>query len=107
MYGKLRPTPDRDSTDWWDRLARHEFAVQRCDGCDTARFPPRAFCPVCRTENWRWEPIAPEGTVESWIVNRRPFLPGSPEPYVVVLVRLAAIPDCLVHGGWEAEREPE
>ncbi|MEV0352538.1 zinc ribbon domain-containing protein [Nonomuraea sp. NPDC050680] len=110
-YGRppqgVRPTPDRDSKDWWARLAGHEFAVQRCDTCHTARFPPRAFCPACRTEDWRWEAVEPAGTVESWIVNRRPFMPGASEPYVVVLVRLAAVPGCLIHGGWDGYREPE
>ncbi|WP_219467416.1 Zn-ribbon domain-containing OB-fold protein [Nonomuraea rhizosphaerae] len=106
MYGKLRPAPDRDSAAWWERLARHEFAVQRCDGCQAARFPPRAFCPACRTEGWRWEAVEPEGTVESWIVNHQAFVPGVREPYVVVLVRLAAVPDCLLHGGWAADGEP-
>jgi uncharacterized OB-fold protein len=109
-YGRppagIRPSPDRDSSEWWDRIARHEFAVQRCDACGTARFPARAFCPACRTEKWGWEPVEARGAVESWIVSHQPFLPGAREPYVVVLVRLAAVPGCLVQGGWEGEAEP-
>ncbi|MER6575106.1 OB-fold domain-containing protein [Nonomuraea sp. NPDC001023] len=105
-YGP-RPEPDRDSAEWWERLAREGFAVQRCDGCGTARFPARAFCPSCRGEAWRWLPVPAEGVVESWIVNRRAFLPGAGEPYVVVMVRLDAVPGCLVHGNWRgAAPEP-
>ncbi|NUO98609.1 MAG: hypothetical protein HOV96_02690 [Nonomuraea sp.] len=95
-----RPEPDRDSAEWWERLARGEFAVQRCAACGTARLPARAFCPSCRGESWHWERAEPEGVVESWIVNHQPFLPGAGEPYVVVTVRLDAVPGCLVHGNW-------
>ncbi|WP_240197046.1 Zn-ribbon domain-containing OB-fold protein [Nonomuraea lactucae] len=109
MPGPLRGalTPDRDSAPWWERVRRREFAVQRCDTCRTPRFPARAFCPACRTERWHWEAVEPEGTVESWIVNRRAFGPGDGRPYVVVMVRLAGVPGCLLYGSWEApSREP-
>ncbi|MFI6790226.1 Zn-ribbon domain-containing OB-fold protein [Nonomuraea sp. NPDC050383] len=113
MAGGGRPvfqvTTDRDSAPWWERTGRGEFAVQRCEACGTARFPARAFCPACRAERWRWEAVAPEGTVESWIVSHQAFGgagTGGGGPYVVVMVRPAAVPDCLLHGGWRASREP-
>ncbi|MFG3439696.1 Zn-ribbon domain-containing OB-fold protein [Nonomuraea sp. NPDC047897] len=99
-------TPDRDSAPWWERTGRGEFAIQRCDGCGTARLPARAFCPACRTEGWHWEAAEPVGTVESWIVNRRPFAPGIEVPYLVVMVRPDPVPGCLLHGSWHAGREP-
>ncbi|MGN9838152.1 Zn-ribbon domain-containing OB-fold protein [Nonomuraea sp. H19] len=102
-----RPEPDRDSKEWWERIARHEFAVQRCDTCGARRFPARAFCALCRTEAWHWVEVEPEGEVESWIVNHQAFLPGRREPYVVVMVRLAAVPGCVVYGNWHGERLPE
>ncbi|TYB61366.1 hypothetical protein FXF51_28305 [Nonomuraea sp. PA05] len=102
-----RPEPDRDSGEWWERVARREFAVQECDACGTLRFPPRAFCAACRTEGWTWREVAPEGKVESWIVSRQPFVPGLRDPYLVVMVRLKAVPGCLVYGNWRAARQPE
>ncbi|MGW0809401.1 Zn-ribbon domain-containing OB-fold protein [Nonomuraea sp. NPDC002799] len=101
-----RPEPDRDSRPWWERIGRHEFAVQRCDACGTLRFPARAFCPDCRTEGWHWREVAPEGVVESWIVNHQSFLPGRRDPYLVVMVRLAAVPDCRLYGNWHGDRPP-
>ncbi|MCK2219622.1 zinc ribbon domain-containing protein [Actinomadura sp. ATCC 31491] len=101
-----RPEPDRDSREWWERIARHEFAVQRCAGCGVDRFPARAFCPACRGEEWRWRAVEPEGRVESWIVARQPFVPGVAVPYVVVMVRLSAVPDGLAYGNWRGGREP-
>ncbi|MEO3788685.1 OB-fold domain-containing protein [Nonomuraea sp. B10E15] len=102
-----RPEPDRDSREWWERVGRREFAVQVCDTCGTARFPARAFCARCRTEGAHWREVAPEGTVESWIVNHQPFVPGLREPYVVVMVRLVAVPGCFVYGNWRGRRPPE
>ncbi|MGP3910486.1 Zn-ribbon domain-containing OB-fold protein [Nonomuraea sp. 10N515B] len=102
-----RPEPDRDSREWWERIAGHEFAVQRCDTCGTTRFPARAFCPACRSEACHWQEVEPEGRVESWIVNHQAFVPGRRQPYVVVMVRLAAVPGCLVYGNWHGDRPPE
>ncbi|GAA2302557.1 hypothetical protein GCM10010149_59890 [Nonomuraea roseoviolacea subsp. roseoviolacea] len=106
MRPVFQVTTDRDSAAWWERTGRGEFAVQRCDACGRARLPARAFCPACRTERWHWEAAEREGTVESWIVNHQAFGAGGGEPYVVVMVRPAAVPDCLLHGGWRAAREP-
>ncbi|MFC5825622.1 Zn-ribbon domain-containing OB-fold protein [Nonomuraea insulae] len=100
------PQPDRDSAPWWERVAAGEFAVQECDSCGTSRFPPRAFCPRCRTEGWHWHEAEPEGTVESWIVSHQPFVPGRRDPYLVVMIRLAVVPECLVYGNWRGERPP-
>jgi len=100
------PVADRDSAPWWERLARHEFAVQRCGSCATPRFPPRAFCPRCRTESVRWEVVEPAGTVVSWVVSHQAFGPGAAGPYVVVMVELAAVPGGFAYGGWRAGREP-
>lgn len=93
---------DRDSAEWWARVGRREFVVQECNRCGTRRFPARGFCAECRREGWRWVAVEPVGRVESWIVNHRPFAEG----VTVVMVRLDAVPDALVHGNWAGEREP-
>ncbi|MEV4357128.1 Zn-ribbon domain-containing OB-fold protein [Nonomuraea sp. NPDC004186] len=107
MMTAYRPEPDRDSRQWWERVAGQEFAVQECEGCGAVRFPARAFCPECRTEAWHWRDVEPEGVVESWIVNHQPFMPGFGVPYVVVMVRLAAVPGCFVYGNWCGDGSPE
>ncbi|MBG0828765.1 OB-fold domain-containing protein [Planomonospora sp. ID67723] len=103
----MRPVTDRDSAPWWERTARHEFAVQECETCGTLRFPARAYCHRCRTPRWRWRQIEPVGRIESWIVSHQPFLPGAREPYVVVRVRLAEALECVVYGNWRGDGPPE
>ncbi|WP_084959132.1 Zn-ribbon domain-containing OB-fold protein [Thermoactinospora rubra] len=95
---------DRDSREWWERVAGGELAVQECAACGTPRFPARAFCPACRTEGWRWRAVEPVAEVESWIVSHRAF--GGAGPGTVVRVRLAAARECAMYGRWLAGREP-
>lgn len=101
------PRPDRDSAPWWELLAGRRFAVQECDFCGMLRFPPRAFCAACRAEGAHWREVPPEGTVESWIVSRQPFVPGRRDrPIPSGNGRLAAVPGGLIYGNWRAERQP-
>ncbi|WP_238008347.1 zinc ribbon domain-containing protein [Dactylosporangium sp. AC04546] len=101
-----QPRVDRDSAEWWAAVARHELLLQRCDGCDELRWPPRAMCAGCGGFDWTWRPSAGDGTVASWIRSHRAFAPGLPLPHVTVLVRLADQPDLLLPGGWTGTTEP-
>ncbi|MEV7965049.1 zinc ribbon domain-containing protein [Sphaerisporangium sp. NPDC088356] len=102
----IKPVPDRDSAEWWERVARHEFVIQSCEGCGTLRFPARAYCPRCRGRDWSWRQVSPTGRILSWIVNHQPFLPDAPTPYTVVMVRLADAPGCVMVGNWRQSEEP-
>lgn len=90
---------DRDSREWWRRLAGRELVVQRCVACGRSRFPARAFCAFCRTEEWEWVRAGRAGVVESWLVERRREPGGT-----IVRVRLDG---CVFHGRWRGERAPE
>lgn len=95
-----RPQADRDSAPWWEAVRRHELLVQRCEGCGTPRFPPRAVCNRCRSLEYAWTPAAGTGRVYSWIVNHQVFLPSMADevPFTVLLVRLDDGDDLLMYG---------
>ena len=97
---RLVPNPDRDSEEWWEALARHEFVLQRCDACQAWRWPPREICNRCGSFDYTWTPVSGRGTIASWVVNQRAFLPGFEIPYVVVNVRLEEQDDCKLIGSW-------
>ena len=97
---RVTPQADRDSLEWWEALARHEFVLQRCVSCRTWRWPARALCNRCHSFDWSWEPASGRGSVASWIVTRHAFLPGFTAPYAVVTVRLAEQDDLLLPGSY-------
>jgi hypothetical protein len=98
--GPSLPAVDRDSRPWWEALARHELVLQRCDDCDTWRWPARTLCNRCGSLEWRWDPASGRGTIASWIVTRHPFSAAWPTPYVVVIVRLDEQDDVLIPGSY-------
>jgi hypothetical protein len=94
------PTVDRDSLPWWEALARHEFILQRCDACQTWRWPARAICNRCASFDWHWHPASGAATVASWVVTHHAFLPGFEAPYAVLTVRLAEQEDLMLIGSF-------
>jgi uncharacterized OB-fold protein len=100
-----RPVPhaDRDSTPWWEALARHELRFQRCTRCRAWRFPPRAICNRCGSFEHDWEPVSGRATVASWIVNHHAFSADFTPPYAVVTVRLDEQDDVLVIGSFAGD----
>jgi uncharacterized protein len=97
---RLTPQEDRDSAPWWEGVRRHELLVQRCSGCGTLRFPPRAICNRCRGRDADWVPSGGTGKVVSWIVSHQVFVPGMADesPYAVLLVALDDGPDLHLYG---------
>jgi uncharacterized protein len=100
MAEAVRPAPsvDRDSSPWWEAIARHEFVLQRCTSCETWRWPTRAICNRCASFDWQWEAASGRGTIASWVVTHHAFLPGFEAPYAVVTVRLDEQDDILMIG---------
>jgi len=84
------PTPDHESAEFWRRVATHSLALQRCAGCGTVRFYPRALCPECLGQPADWVPVSGRGTVYSFTVCYRPAAEAfaAATPYIVALVDL-------------------
>ncbi|MCO6006477.1 OB-fold domain-containing protein [Actinoallomurus purpureus] len=95
-----RPQVDRDSVPWWEAVRRHELLVQKCGGCGTLRFPPRAICGRCRARESGWVPIEGTGRVASWIVCHQVFMRAFADevPYAVLHVRLDDAEDLFMYG---------
>jgi uncharacterized OB-fold protein len=95
-----QPQTDRDSLEWWEALARHEFVLQRCASCAAWRWPARALCNRCRSFEWGWQSASGDGTIASWIITHHAFLPGFAAPYAVLTVRLQEQDDLLLPGSY-------
>ena len=87
---KPQPVPTPTSQPFWDGLARHEVRVQQCDACRAWVHYPRHRCPVCLSDRLTWHRIAPDGTVYTFTVARRPTAaPFADEvPQIIAVVEL-------------------
>lgn len=86
------PTPQRvrglDADVFWEHVAGRSLRLQRCGSCGTFRYPPAPVCPSCLADTSEWTPVAGAGTILSWVIYHRGYLPAYPPPYNVVSVRL-------------------
>ena len=89
-----RPAMTRDSRGFWEACARHELAFQRCRACGTFRHPPESCCPRCRSFAFTWTVVTGRGSVFSYAVVHRAFLPAldAHVPYTVIVVELDDAP---------------
>ncbi|MFV0526248.1 MAG: Zn-ribbon domain-containing OB-fold protein [Acidimicrobiales bacterium] len=84
------PHPNPDSAPFWAATAEGRFLLQRCTGCGTVMWWPRAVCPECSSFDLAWFEATGEGTVYSFsIVRRTPDRRWAPSaPYVLAYVEL-------------------
>ncbi|MFM8237675.1 MAG: Zn-ribbon domain-containing OB-fold protein [Actinomycetota bacterium] len=90
------PLPDVDdplTAPYFAGAARGELVVPRCAACARFVWYPEPTCPACGAEPV-WTPVSGRGTLFSWAVVRRPFLPAfaGMVPFVTGLVALAEDP---------------
>jgi uncharacterized OB-fold protein len=76
---------------FWTGGTRGELLIQRCQSCGVWVLPPTDRCTACGGE-LRAEPVSGRGTVFTFTVNRHPFNPAVPLPYVIALVELEEQP---------------
>ena len=56
---------------FWSGLEAGELRVQACDRCGTHRVPFAPVCFNCRSFDFSWREISPEGTVAAAVVVHR------------------------------------
>ncbi|MFJ2262299.1 bifunctional MaoC family dehydratase N-terminal/OB-fold nucleic acid binding domain-containing protein [Streptomyces sp. NPDC087844] len=84
-----RPVVNRDNAGFWEGVSRHRLLIQRCEKCETLRFPWLPGCNSCGCLAWDTVEAAGEGTVYSYVVMHHPPFPAFDPPYAVGLVELA------------------
>lgn len=86
---RILPLVDRDSLPFWTAGAERELVIHRCRDCAYYIHPPVPFCPRCEGSDVEPEPVSGRGTVFSFTINHKAWVPGLPVPYVLALVTLA------------------
>ena len=90
------PLPDLDdelTAPFYAAAARGELVMPRCASCGEIVWYPEAVCPADGGV-LNWEPVSGNGTLFSWAVVRRAFLPAFADmvPFVTALVALVEDP---------------
>ena len=96
------PVPDEQSAPFWQAAADHVLTVARCARCGAYSHPPDVVCPHCHSTEPAFEfvPVEGGGTIRSWTVMHKSFLPGFADdlPFVLVDVELDVQADLRIIG---------
>lgn len=92
MSTATRPLPPVDavSRPFWEGLRAREIRLPRCEACGHRWFPPSRTCPRCLADRVTWGAVSGRGTVWSFTVFHKAYLPGFEVPYNVAVVELEA-----------------
>lgn len=84
------PEPPDLSAPYWDAARAGRLALQRCQECRRWVHFPDFACPACGSERLGFEEASGEGTIETFTVIHRVFVPGFEEsaPYAVGWIAL-------------------
>ncbi|MFE7226888.1 Zn-ribbon domain-containing OB-fold protein [Nocardioides sp. NPDC057577] len=88
------PATDDSDRPFWEGLREDRLLLPRCGACGQWRALGRAMCSGCWSFRTEWSPVAPAGTVHTWVRSARAFMSelDVPVPYVTVLVQLDDVP---------------
>lgn len=101
-YAKPIPLKTIDNAPYWDAADRHELVLQKCTSCNTYAHPPGPACAHCGSQELVWENRGTEisGTIYTYVVSYRPFLPGfeNDMPLVIAVVELDELSEVKIIG---------
>ena len=87
-----RPLPEiTELTEpFWSAAKERRLVIQRCDECETLRFPPEPGCYRCGSLESSWVAMSGRATLYSWTVAYPPLLPYFAEraPWPIAVVQL-------------------
>ncbi len=85
-----RPLPEiTDLTEpFWAAAKARRLEIQRCDDCETFRFPPEYGCAACGSMKATWTEVSGRAELYTWTEAHPPLLPyfmqRAPWPLAVV-----------------------
>ena len=85
---RMLPTLTAENRPFWTGGAEGKLLILRCGACRRWVHPPSAECPTGDGGALVPEAVSGKGTVFTFTVNRHPYNPAVPLPYVIALVEL-------------------
>ena len=90
---RMLPTITDQNRHFWTGGATGELLILRCQDCGFWVHPPKARCPQCNADRLVPEATSGLGTVFTFTINRHPYNPAVPLPYVIAIVELNEQPN--------------
>ena len=90
---RLLPAPTAESRAFWTGGEQGDLLIHRCRSCGHWFHPPAPVCFRCRSLDVGPEPASGRGRIAAFTVNRQPWIPAFPPPYLVAMVEIAEEPD--------------
>jgi uncharacterized OB-fold protein len=84
---RMLPPLTPENRHFWTGGANGQLLVLRCAACGRWVHPPVSACPDCGGELTP-QATSGKGTVFTFTVNRHPYNPAVPLPYVIAIVEL-------------------
>jgi uncharacterized OB-fold protein len=92
------PPYNPEAEPFWTAAADDRLVLPRCNACGHLVWYPRAWCPVCGSEEVTWTELTGRGTVYASTVLHRGMGPwGQAAPFVVAFVELEEGPRILTN----------
>jgi uncharacterized OB-fold protein len=85
---RMLPPLTAENRAFWTGGADGKLLILRCAGCGRWVHPPAAECPTGDGGALAPEAVSGKGTVFTFTVNRHPYNPAVPLPYVIAIVEL-------------------
>src|SRR5207302_5354694 len=84
------PSVTPEMAEFFAAAREGRLLVQKCDTCETLRFPPYEICSNCLGTRARWVAVSGRGEVYSFNIMHQIYHPGfaAEAPYAVVVVKL-------------------
>ncbi len=85
---------------YWDGARVGRLVLQRCARCRSWIHFPEPCCPSCAGVGFTYEPVSGRGTVETFSVIHRSFVPefANRTPYVIAWIALPEQPGLRAFG---------
>ena len=90
METKPLPRLTPDNRPFWEGCREHRIMLPWCPPCDRPHWPPGPVCPHCFGETLEWRQATGRGTISSWVIVHKAWLPAFANdiPYNAVQVEL-------------------
>lgn len=89
-YAKPLPRLTPDNRCYWEGCRERKVMLPWCMHCDRPHWPPGPVCPYCFGDELTWKQASGRGTISSWVVVHKSWLPAfeADIPYNAVQVEL-------------------